>query len=159
MHAVFDGGVFSGHPKSVPTDGVQYVMPSFAPISSQRVADGVVAHVPHMDTPAGIGEHAQYVLFGFGLFLFRLETVVLVPVILPLLFDFGRVVSHPFLRFVSSSFVIRSLPEFQTVPCSYIARSFSFSASLFFFSANFWRYFSTSKPINISSGEAMKMEL
>ncbi|VVN58782.1 hypothetical protein PS685_02934 [Pseudomonas fluorescens] len=47
-HLVLHGGVFSRHAKGVPTHGLQDVFALHALVAGDHVADGVVAHVPHV---------------------------------------------------------------------------------------------------------------
>ena len=58
----------------------------------QRVPDGVIAHVPHVNVPGRIGEHFQdVILLARGIHL-GLEELLLSPTRLPLRLDFLRVV-------------------------------------------------------------------
>ena len=58
--------VFGGHAERVPTHRLQHVEPLHFFEAAAHVADGVVAHMPHVQLAAGIGEHGEAVKFGFG---------------------------------------------------------------------------------------------
>ncbi len=60
-HAVLHGGVFGGHAEGVPTHGLQDVLTQHPLVAGNDVTDGVVAHVPHVQLAAGVGEHRQAV--------------------------------------------------------------------------------------------------
>ena len=47
-HVVFHRGVFCRHAEGVPTHGLQHVLAEHALVARNHVADGVVAHVPHV---------------------------------------------------------------------------------------------------------------
>ena len=96
MDVVLDGGVFGGQAEGVPAHRVHDVEALHPLEAGHHVADGVVAHVPHVQVPGRIGEHFQHVIFfpvridaaGVGLFRF--------PTALPLRFDGRRVVAFGF---------------------------------------------------------------
>src|SRR6185369_4988365 len=48
VHAALDGGLFRGLSEAVPADGMQHVEALQALEPRERVADGIVAHVPHV---------------------------------------------------------------------------------------------------------------
>ena len=50
--------IFRRHTKAIKADRVKDVVAAFAVVASQGVSDGVVSHVPHMDTSARIRKHA-----------------------------------------------------------------------------------------------------
>ena len=58
--------IFGGHAERVPTHRLQHVEPLHFFEAAAHVADGVVAHMPHVQLAAGIGEHGEAVEFGFG---------------------------------------------------------------------------------------------
>ena len=55
--------VFSGHPEGVPAHRLQHVFAAHPLVAGDDVANGVVAHVPHVQAAGGIGEHRQAVEF------------------------------------------------------------------------------------------------
>ncbi len=56
---VFHGRVFCWHTERVPAHGLQHVLALHTLVACNHVADGVVAHVPHVQLAAGVGEHRQ----------------------------------------------------------------------------------------------------
>ena len=62
-HAVLDGGVLGRQAEGVPAHGLQDIAALHALVAGDHVADGVVAHMPHVQPPAGIGEHGEAVVF------------------------------------------------------------------------------------------------
>ena len=98
---VGDGGIFSRHAEGVPSHGVQHVEPAHALVACHHVADGVIAHVAHVDVPGGIGEHLQQVILGAAFVLGDPEQVLGLPPGLPLTLDHLRLVLffHMRLRF------------------------------------------------------------
>ena len=87
MGAVGQGGVFRGHAEGVPAHGVQDVEALHALVAGHHVADGVVAHVPHVNPPRGIGEHFQDIIFGLLRVLGYPKKILLLPDPLPSGFD------------------------------------------------------------------------
>ena len=84
MDAGLDGGVFGGQAERVPAHGVQHVKAPHPLVAGHHVADGVVAHVAHVDAPGGVGEHLQHVIFGPGRVLGGIEQMGVLPALLPL---------------------------------------------------------------------------
>ena len=62
-HAVLDGGVLGRQAEGVPAHGLQDVAALHALVAGDHVTDGVVAHMPHVQPPAGIGKHGEAVVF------------------------------------------------------------------------------------------------
>ena len=62
MHAPLDGGVLGRQAESVPAHGVQHVEALGALVARDHVAQGIVAHVAHVDAPRRIGEHLHHVI-------------------------------------------------------------------------------------------------
>ncbi|MCY1217936.1 hypothetical protein D9M72_298670 [compost metagenome] len=56
---VLHRGVFRRHAEGVPAHGLQHVLAEHALVAGDHVTDGVVAHVPHMQLAARVGEHRQ----------------------------------------------------------------------------------------------------
>ncbi len=59
---VLDGGVFRGQTKGVPAHGMQHVVAAHPHVAGERVANGVVAHVSHVQLAAGIRQHFEHVI-------------------------------------------------------------------------------------------------
>jgi len=79
--------------EGVPAHGLEHVLSEHALVAGYHVADGVVAHVAHVQFAAGVGEHGKaIVFFPFGI-LGDFEDPALFPVSLGLGLDFGRVVT------------------------------------------------------------------
>ncbi len=64
MGVVLDGGVLRRQAKRVPAHGMEHVQAAHPEIAGEGVADGVVAHVAHVQRAAGIGQHLQHVVLG-----------------------------------------------------------------------------------------------
>jgi hypothetical protein len=58
-YVVLHRGVFRRHAEGVPTHGLQDILALHALVTGKHVADGVVAHMPHVQLAAGIGKHRQ----------------------------------------------------------------------------------------------------
>ncbi|GBD42350.1 hypothetical protein HRbin39_01741 [bacterium HR39] len=86
VHALFQRGVLRRQAEGVPAHGMEHVVALPAPQPRHHVAQGVVAHVPHVDAPRRIGEHLQHVALGAVRVGGRLEAAPLLPDALPLLF-------------------------------------------------------------------------
>ena len=57
-------------------------------VAGERVADGVIAHVPHVQRAGGIGQHLEHViLLSRGVRLSGVERRVLLPALEPFGFD------------------------------------------------------------------------
>ena len=61
MDAVLDGGVLRGQAEAVPAQRVHDLVAPHAAEAGRDIAQGVVAHVAHVDAAAGIGQHDQHV--------------------------------------------------------------------------------------------------
>ncbi len=90
---VLDRGVLGGQAECVPAHGLQDVAALHAHVTGERVADGVVAHVPHVQLPARVGEHAQAVVLRLRGVLAREERAGGFPLRLDLRLDFSRFVA------------------------------------------------------------------
>ena len=64
MHAALDGRVLGGQAERVPAHGVQDVVAAHPHVARQRIADGIIAHVAHVQAAAGVGQHFDDVIFG-----------------------------------------------------------------------------------------------
>ena len=61
--AALDGGIFGRQAERVPADGVQHVEAAHAPVTRHGVADGVIAHVAHVQRAGGIRQHLEQIIF------------------------------------------------------------------------------------------------
>ncbi len=62
MPPVLDGRVLRRQPERVPPDRVHHVVAPHPLVARQRIADRVIPHVPHVQSPARIREHLQHVI-------------------------------------------------------------------------------------------------
>ncbi len=92
-HVVLDRGVLGRQPESVPAHGLQDILAQHALVTRDDVADGVIAHVPHVQASARVGEHAQAIEFFARLVLDSLEGIRGSPLRLDDGFEFNRVVA------------------------------------------------------------------
>jgi hypothetical protein len=89
---VLDGGVLRWQAEGIPAHGLEDVLAAHALIAGDDVADGVVAHMAHVQLPRGIGEHGQAIeLLAAGVF-HRLEGMGRFPVSLGRRLDGARIV-------------------------------------------------------------------
>jgi hypothetical protein len=63
MGVVGNRGIFRRHAEGVPPHGVQHVESAHALVAGHDIADGVVAHMPHVDFAGRIGKHFQQIIF------------------------------------------------------------------------------------------------
>ena len=63
---MLDGRIFRRHAKRVKAHGMQHIKAPHGAEAGNHVANGIVAHVAHMQIAGGIREHLQYIGFGFG---------------------------------------------------------------------------------------------
>ncbi len=91
---VGDGGILRGQAERIPSHGMKHVVAVHPHVAGERVADRVVAHVPHVQRARGIGQHLEDVIFLLGrVGLGGVERGILLPALEPLLFDGLRVVA------------------------------------------------------------------
>ena len=97
---VLDRRVLGGQAKGVPAHRMQHVVAAHPHITRQRVADGVVADVPHMQLARGIGQHFEHVVFRLaaGVRLGGVERGIFGPSPLPARLDLGGIVTLLALR-------------------------------------------------------------
>ena len=89
---MLDGGVLCRQSKGVPTHGLEDVLAAHALIAGDDIANGVVAHMAHVQLPRGIGKHGQAIeLLAVGVF-HRLEGLGLFPVGLGRRLDGARII-------------------------------------------------------------------
>ncbi len=79
--------------EGVPSHWVKDIVAIGAAIARDNVAHRVVADVPHMDTPRGIREHLEHIIFRARIVVLRLEELCLIPGFLPFGFGRARIVS------------------------------------------------------------------
>ena len=86
--------IFRRQAKRIPPHGMEHVVAVHPHVAGQRIADGVVAHMPHVQRARGIGKHFENVIFllsraGLG----GVERRILPPALEPLRLDTLRVVA------------------------------------------------------------------
>ena len=91
---ILDGGVLRGHPERVEAHGVEDVHPLLAEEAREHVPHGIVADVPHVQGPAGVGKHLETVELGTRGVRLRLETPLLLPYPLPFGLDRLKIIRH-----------------------------------------------------------------
>ena len=63
---VFHRGIFGRHSKCVPAHRVEHFEALHPPEPGKHVAHRVIADVPHVDPPRGVGKHLEDIAFGLG---------------------------------------------------------------------------------------------
>jgi hypothetical protein len=91
-HAVRHRRVLGGEAERVPAHRLQDVPALHPVVAGEDVADGVVAHVPHVELAGGVGEHREAVVLGLAGRFARAERAARVPVLLGLALDGVRIV-------------------------------------------------------------------
>ena len=79
-HAVLHGGILGWQAKGIPTHRLQHVLAAHALVTGDHVANGIIAHMSHVQAAAGIGEHGQTVEFFPRRIFTDLETAVFLPI-------------------------------------------------------------------------------
>ena len=88
VNSVLDGGVFRRQSEGVPAHGMQHVVPAHPLVARHGVADGVIAHVAHVQRAGGIWQHFEQIVFRAGsIAILSVKCALLVPNLLPLRFD------------------------------------------------------------------------
>ena len=64
MPVLLHGRVFGRQAERIPTHRMEHVIAAHPHIASEGVANGVVAHVTHVQHAAGIGQHLKHVVLG-----------------------------------------------------------------------------------------------
>ncbi len=77
------GGVLGGQAKGVPAHRMQDIQPPRAFVAGQHVTHRIVADVPHVDAPRGVGEHLEHVVALAGVVLGDHEGLLVLPGFLP----------------------------------------------------------------------------
>ena len=55
--------VFRRQAKSIPSHGMHHQMPPRALVARHHITERIIAHMPHMDLAAGVGEHLKHIVF------------------------------------------------------------------------------------------------
>src|SRR5262245_51030812 len=92
MDVTLDRGVLRRQAEGIPAHGMQHVVALGTHVARDHIAHGVVAHVAHVDAPRRVWEHLKNVVFRPGVVLGGLEDAALLPLRLPMLLAFRRVV-------------------------------------------------------------------
>ena len=86
-HLILDRRILGRQAEGVPPHGLHHVLAQHALIAADHVTNGVIAHMPHVQAPAGVGKHRQAVELLLGRVLVDLKTLVRLPVVLHILLD------------------------------------------------------------------------
>ena len=117
---VLERGVFGGQAEGVPAHGVQHVVAAHPHEAGERVADGVVAHMAHVQLAAGIGQHLQAIELGLAavVALGGIERRTGVPARLPFGFNLSGVVALlPFTGLCTDSSILMIVKKSATGGC------------------------------------------
>ena len=88
VQAALDGGVFGRKTEGIPAHRVQHVVAAHPLVAGERIADGVVAHVSHVQRAARVRQHLQHVILGLRRVLLGLvQARRVLPALEPLQFD------------------------------------------------------------------------
>jgi len=99
VRLVFDGGVLGRLAEGVESHGMQDAETLQDLVTGHNVADGIIAHMPHVDTPRRIRKHLQDVILRLGLIRDGPVELFLGPNLLPLVFQIFEIVVHVLYRF------------------------------------------------------------
>ena len=92
MNPSLNRRIFRGESEGVPPHGMQYVVASHPPIAGNDIPDGIIPHMAHVNFAGGIRKHFQEVVLGKFRVLRHPEALVILPDLLPPLFNlFGLV--------------------------------------------------------------------
>src|SRR5262249_43132540 len=91
-HAVGHRRVLRRQAERVPAHRLKYVVTFHAVIARQHIANGVIAHVPHVQLPRRVGEHGQTIVFGPVAAFDSARRLGLLPIDLDLLLHAAKVV-------------------------------------------------------------------
>ena len=95
-----NGRVLRRQSKRIPAHGMENVVAVHPHVAGKRVPNGVVAHVPHMQSPGRIRQHLKHVVLWLGgIHLRGIKRRIVLPALEPLFFDFVRVVALVFSAF------------------------------------------------------------
>ena len=90
--AMLDSGIFGRHAERVEAHGMQDIEAPHGAETRHYIADGVVAHMTHMQVARRIREHFQHIGFRFRFVFFTSESFMLFPILLPFCFyGMGRI--------------------------------------------------------------------
>ena len=86
---VLERSVLSGQTEGVPSHWMKHVVAFHPHVAREGIADGVVAHVPHMQRAGGIRQHFEHVILPAGRSrrLCSIELRLLLPALMPLRLD------------------------------------------------------------------------
>ena len=108
---VVDRGVFRRQAESVPSHRLHHFAPAHAPLAGNHIADGVVAHMPHVQPPGRIRKHRQAIkLLAARVLLPRREGVFGLPQFLRLALDARERIGGGGGRFFAHSRIINPRP-------------------------------------------------
>ena len=93
LHTVLDRSVLRRHAKGVKAHRVQHIAALHLLEARDDVADRIIAHMTHVQIARRVGEHLQHIIFRLRAIDLRLVDVILLPLLLPLFFDFLRSIS------------------------------------------------------------------
>ena len=66
MNSALDSGVLRRQTEGVPTHRMEHVEAAHAFVARHHIADGIIAHMAHVNAPGGIGKHLEHVILGLG---------------------------------------------------------------------------------------------
>ncbi len=90
---MLDGRVLRGKTERVPPHGMQHVVPLKSTKTGHDIANGIVAHMPHVDIAGRIRKHFQDIILGTRGIRFANKRPALGPQFLPLFFNALMVVA------------------------------------------------------------------
>ena len=88
-HLILHGSVFRWQTERVPAHGLQHVATLHAHEAADDIANGVITHVAHVQSPTRVGEHAQAVILLARRVFHGTESAVFIPPTLGSRFDGG----------------------------------------------------------------------
>ncbi len=98
VYAVLDGKLLRRQPEGIKPHGMQHIDILHSLVACENIRGDVSQRVPNMQAHTGrVGKHVQDIIFGLGgVYMVRCaEGLVLFPVRLPFVFNFGkRIASH-----------------------------------------------------------------
>ncbi len=128
--AFFERRVFGRKSERIPAHGMQHVVAAHPHIAGECVADGIVAHVSHVQLAARVGQHLEHIVFGLVRSIGGIESGVIHPPLVPFRLNFLGVV-----RFFgdTSSFSATTLRRSSPGLSTGVSRMNAFSRSLGWF--------------------------
>src|SRR4030042_1829844 len=97
MDAMFDGRILCRHAKGIPGHGMKDIEPFHLLVTGGHIADGVIAHVTHVNLARWIRKHPKKIILLLIRILGDFEELLTLPYSLPFLFNLFRVIPliHP----------------------------------------------------------------